>query len=68
MEACDYISKELGRPLGSKTATALRKLTTWVPENLFQALRREMYQFVLSHVFFLLIYTDESYERPKVLL
>ncbi|CAD6343706.1 unnamed protein product [Miscanthus lutarioriparius] len=28
MEAGDYISKELGRPLGSKTATALRKLTT----------------------------------------
>jgi len=27
MEAGDYISKELGRPLGSKTATALRKLT-----------------------------------------
>ncbi|KAJ1274097.1 hypothetical protein BS78_05G036500 [Paspalum vaginatum] len=28
MEAGDYISKHLGRPLGSKTATALRKLTT----------------------------------------
>lgn len=27
MEAGDYISKHLGRPLGSKTATALRKLT-----------------------------------------
>ncbi|PAN15917.1 hypothetical protein PAHAL_3G019900 [Panicum hallii] len=28
MEAGDYISKHLGRPLGSKTAAALRKLTT----------------------------------------
>ncbi|KAJ1274089.1 hypothetical protein BS78_05G036000 [Paspalum vaginatum] len=28
MEAGDYISKHLGRPLGSKTATALRKLAT----------------------------------------
>jgi hydroxymethylglutaryl-CoA lyase len=27
MEAGDYISQNLGRPLGSKTATALRKLT-----------------------------------------
>lgn len=27
MEAGDYISKELGRPLGSKTASALRKLS-----------------------------------------
>ncbi|CAL5098420.1 unnamed protein product [Urochloa decumbens] len=28
MEAGDYISKHLGRPVGSKTAAALRKLTT----------------------------------------
>ncbi|KAF8664643.1 hypothetical protein HU200_054352 [Digitaria exilis] len=28
MEAGDYISKHLGRPLGSRTAAALRKLTT----------------------------------------
>ncbi|KAG2555698.1 hydroxymethylglutaryl-CoA lyase, mitochondrial-like isoform X2 [Panicum virgatum] len=28
MEAGEYISKHLGRPLGSKTAAALRKLTT----------------------------------------
>lgn len=28
MDAGDYISKQLGRPLGSRTASALRKLTT----------------------------------------